>query len=161
MKPQLIFSVVVKGSIVPPEADEILQHNKALCEKSGIEFILFTPENTSPLAPAYFSDHYRNSVAECTPYALYTDWDCRLLEIPSFPEPEMASFAMNRNDTYDNFLFYSGDCSYCRELQERTKGREDLRGVFYELLNNDRNKGKFSVIPEGFYLHKGLGKGRS
>ncbi len=159
MKPELVFSVISKGSIIPPEAEKVIGSNRELCRKNNTGFVLFTPENNLRIPPAFFVDHYRNDIASIIPYSLYLDWDCLLKEIPDFENPDIARFGQNGNGTIDAFIFWSGNCEYVRDLQRRTKGKEWIYGIFYRELNRDKDI--LQIFPPELYQHNCLGRGRT
>lgn len=151
MKISFVYSLIV-GESVPAACSEIIEENRALCERNRIPFVL-------ECFPQWGKPWRQGSLLKCikatvSPGMLYLDWDCRLLEIPDDLRSDRALFGKDKNGNLDYFAFFVGRRSdtFCALLSRESKVPMESMGAI-PFLRTHREE--VDELPASMYVHHG------
>ena len=155
---------LIYNNIIPVVIKPILEVNKKICKKNGLEFRIENFEVNPGESIAGKSDLVRVTKASIEPNILYVDWDCEILKIP-YTNPKIPMFGIwHKTSSRDIWALYNGTCTdMFLDIIERTKNipiySATSSGRFYGIINTPEFIDKASYFTVDSLYHIALGAG--
>jgi len=143
-----VLQTLAIGQKVPSELQVMMDHNKELCKKPGIEYEIIEFEGGEQ--PAAASELFRIKVLEKMRDVLIVDWDVKLKKIPKLLD--QISCAFTNGNPYNAILANGSNTRFFRAWR---KYIETHSGLKYGGCNRflQINADKITEFPSDCYSH--------